>query len=510
MPALKRSAALIFLPALLWMPQASAQQQQQQQQQQQNSAAAPASVTVTGQRQAADVSEFLAAKSRVLGRKYASSCNFMSAYNPNEDDIVLNYMRDFNLTADGANPIASSSAAGPEVLRDSSPYGDAQSGAYNTMPVTGEGTETDRPDPTAPSVKCSGADRAFASGRNYIARKDKTLERAIAAYEKGDYKEAMTQFRENYNKLGYDIAALAIGKMTLQGLGTPADTAQAVTWLRKVTDARFSPTDRMRFDPRDPSAMSERAEAAMLLAKLHLAGVGVRKDARAARDYYELAADAGYVPATSMLGLGYLSGFAGDRNPSKAVKYLKEAAEAGYVPAMYQLGKVYYNGDDGVAKDLKLAGAWFAAAAKQGHAGAQYAAGRMYDLGESVAPDQKRAIAFYREAAVKGVPAAQNALATYFYTGEVVEKNLATARKLFNAAAMGGQRDAMFNLGVMTGSGEGGPKDLSTAYVWYSLAAASGHPNAGAALKEVAPRLSKEELAKADAILKPSQTALVK
>jgi TPR repeat protein len=500
MLALNRIAGMLVLPALLLSQPAGAEQQE-----------TTPSVTVAGKRQAADASEFLAAKSKVLGRKYASSCNFMSAYNPNEDDIVLNYMRDFNLTADGANSVASAGAPGPEVLRDSSPYGDAESGAYNTMPVTGDPAETAAADPMAPAVKCSGADRAFASGRNYIARKDKTLDQAIAAYEKGDYKEALAKFRENYNKLGYDISALTIGKMYLQGLGTPADTTQAVTWLRKVTDARFSPSERMRFDPRDPSAMSERAEAAMLLAKLHLAGVGVRKDARAARDFYELAADTGYVPATSMLGLGYLSGFAGERNPSKAVKYLKEAAEAGYVPAMYQLGRAYYTGEDGVTKDLKLAGAWFAAAAKQGHAGAQYAAGRMYDLGESVAPDQKRAIAFYKDAAVKGVPAAQNALATYFYTGEIVEKNPATARQLFNAAAMGGQRDAMFNLAVMASTGEGGPKDLSMAYVWYSLARASGHPNAAAALKEVAPRLSKEELAKADAILKPAaKTALAK
>jgi TPR repeat protein len=92
----------------------------------------------------------------------------------------------------------------------------------------------------------------------------------------------------------------------------------------------------------------------------------VEKDAREARKWHAAASDAGYAPATSALALGYLSAFAGDRNPSKAAKYLKDAAQAGYVPAMYQLGKLYYRGDDGVPQDLKLAGACFSAAAREG------------------------------------------------------------------------------------------------------------------------------------------------
>jgi len=449
------------------------------------------SVTVTGKRKMQDPAEFIAADSRVLGRKFASSCAYMSGYNPYEDDLYLDYIQGFHGLSSEV-----------DVIRDNAPMGDA-SNASSTLGSEFDESTRRGDNQMDPSVKCSNTDRRLAAGRNYIARKDKTLTLALNAYDSGNYREAMTQFKENYRKLGNEFSALMIGRMYLEGHGVPANTPQALDWLQKVVDQRFGPGDRMRFDPQHPELMSVRAEAAMSLAKIYLVGQGVPRDARKARDYYVVASDSGYLPANSMLGASYLSGMAGDKNPDRAVKYLKEAGEAGYAPALYQLGKAYYTGN-GVARDWKLAGAYFAAGARLGHPGAQLAAARMYDFGESVAPDPKRALGYYRDAAVKGVPAAQNALATYFYKGEVVEQNLETARKLFNSAAMQQQPDAMYNLAVMTRNGEGGARDLSMAYVWFTLAKQARYPDADAALADIAPQLSQAELAKADAILKPA------
>jgi TPR repeat protein len=130
----------------------------------------------------------------------------------------------------------------------------------------------------------------------------------------------------------------------------------------------------------------------------------------------------------------------------------------------------------------------------------------MYDFGESVPSDHKKALVYYKEAAVKGDRDAQFALGTFFYTGDTVAKDLATARKLFDAAAKQGQPDAMFNLGAMDINGEGGPRDLAMAYVWLSLAKAAGHESAADALKAVAPKLTAQDHAKADAILKPAKS----
>jgi TPR repeat protein len=61
----------------------------------------------------------------------------------------------------------------------------------------------------------------------------------------------------------------------------------------------------------------------------------------------------------------------------------------------------------------------------------------------------------------------------------------------------------MFNLGAMETNGEGGPRNLAMAYVWFSLAKAAGHQSADDALKSVAPKLTAQDHAKVDAILKP-------
>lgn len=363
-------------------------------------------------------------------------------------------------------------------------------------------------DGVEPAVKCGQNDRNFAAGRNAIARKDKSLEQAFDALDRKDYATALQQFNVAWNKVGYEEAALMLGKMHLYGMGTPRDSKQAVKWFREVAEARYDPAaDRLRFNPGNPGALNPRCEAAMTLAKIYLLGQGVPKDAGEARKWYAKAADMGYVPATNTLGLAYLSGLGGEKNTARGLAYLKEGAEAGYTVAQYSLAKAYYTGESGVPRDLKQAGAWFIEAGKGGSADALYAAGRMYDLGEGVAPDQKRALVYYKESAVKGNADAQAALATYFYAGQEVPKDLATARKLFNEAAMHGQPDAMYNLGVMSALGEGGPKDLAMGYVWLSLAKASANEAAGPALKAVEPQLTAQDRAKADAILKPAPKA---
>jgi len=450
-------------------------------------------VVVNGSRGGAPTADtVIAARNKVLSRKYASSCGFMSSPKAAEQDITLAYMRDFGMDG-GISDEA-------EHFSDRSPDGDASTMKDPTSLDTSTDADADS---NAPSVKCGAADRRFAAGRNAIRRKDKSLARGFEALDNGDYPRALQLLTTAYDKIGYEEAGVALAKMHLYGMGTPKSTEQAVRWLRKVTDARFDPSvDIMKFDPKDPQMMSARVEAAFMLARIHERGIGTARNPAEALKWYGKAVDYGFVPARNVLGQACLTGYGG-ADPRKALDYLRSAAEQGYVPAQYNLAKMYYNGDGGQPRDLKQAGAWFNAAAKAGYPGALFAAGRMVDLGEGVPADQKRAIVYYKEAAVKGDRDAEFALATFFYDGEVVEKNPATARRLFEAAARQGQVDAMFNLGAMTMNGEGGPADLGTAYVWFNLAKQAGHAQADAALKAITPRLSAQDRARADAILKP-------
>ncbi len=435
----------------------------------------------------------------------ASSCNFMNASDPMSEDIMQDYFNSFygdsrsgqDMNTDQTDP----NVAG-NTIKDNSPYGNASQGNSansNTLPgMRVEGLNV-------AEGGCGPADKAFAAGRNYIARNDHTLKDAFASFDAKDYPQAFRQFQASYDKMGYDQAAFMVGKMYLSGTGTARNTAQGIVWLKKVAEAKFAPKDAMPFNPADPMFMNTRIDATMTLAKVYMVGWDVPKDPKAVRHWYEKAAEYGYIPATHLLGEIYRTGYGVDKNMTKAMSYFKTAGTAGYAPSEYALGVIYYTGEAGVAEDKPLAAGWLVEAAKRGHPGALYAAGRMYDLGETVPEDPQKALVYYKAAAVKGYPDAENALGLFFYTGEIVPKDVDTARKLFEEAAKQGLPDAMFNLAVMYANGEGGPKDMALAYVWMQLAAASGNAQGAAGAAELAPKLTVDEQAKAESLLRPSK-----
>ena len=443
-----------------------------------------------------------------LDNRSAESCGFMNGYDPVNDDVVQDYLQSFYGTNDNANQTPDTDQTDPNLpgnhFKDTAPFGDAsQDNAANTNTLpgmqVGPGGVANMPDRAGP---CGPSDKAFAAGRNFIARRDTSLKEAFAAFDATDYPKALDLFHKSYTKMGYDSAALMEGKMYLAGMGTKADTAQAIIWLRKVTDARFSPLDVLRFNPDDPTYMNTRIDAAMTLAKIYTVGLGVPRDPQAARRWYMKADDFGYMPATHTVGQIYEYGYAGEKNLSRAVPYYKKAATAGYAPSMYALGELYLSGD-GVTADPKQGAQWLLEAAKRGHADALYAVGNMYDLGSVLPHDAQKAVVYYKEAALKEQADAQDAIGLMFYTGEGVGQDLPAARKWFDLAARQGQADAMFNLGAMLANGQGGDKNLMLAYVWLKLAQESGADKAGPAAMALEAKLTPDEGVKAEAVLKP-------
>lgn len=460
-------------------------------------------VRVTGQRNnGVDPSVVTAAKNKVLSRNYASSCAFMSGYSAAEDDVTLAYMRDFNMLDNPSNDA--------ERFSDLSPDGNAKTQSAGTALADPTADTASGLSSQTPGVACSGTDKRFAAGRNWIARKDKSLTQAFEAYETGKYIEARAKFEEGWKKLGYEEAAMMLGRIHLLGLGTPASTPKAIEWLREVVDARYDPVkDRLKFDPKRPDNINTRVEATLLLARIYLTGQGTKRDPVQAFKWWSKALDFGFEPAGTLLGQAYLSGIGTQVDIKPALAYLEAAGEYGDTTALYMLGQLYHHQlpkqPDGVPLDIARAGAYFGAAAKAGHVDATYAAAHMLDLGEgAAAPAPDRALVLYKDAALKGHPDAQNALATYFYRGEIVEKNLGTARQFFKAAAERRQPDAMFNLAVMLAQGQGGDRDLAAAYAWCSLSKRLGHEQAANALPLIAAKLSPEEKARANALLKPA------
>ena len=468
-------------------------------------AAAGQVVKITGVKSTptGESAKVFAAKRRVLRGTLAQKCALDSVYFSAQDDMdtyieQLEEMQEPGEISETGTPMPSPTL---QKFNGNAPYGDA-SNVIDSSSITGAAS-------TNAVGPCGIGDRRFASGRERIIRNDKSFAEALAQLDAGEYAKAAASLEVAYSKIGYPEAAVLLARLSLNGQGMPRSTDKALYWLDRAAGQRFDARrDTLRFNPKEPEAYNGMIEAALLLAKIHLQGIGgIKKDPLAARKWYGKAADFGFVPALNTLGLAAQAGVGGPKDIKQARSWFRKAAEEGYVPAQFNLARLYYAGGDGVARDYEQAGAWFAQAAKSGHARSLYAMARMYDLGEGVPANQAKAIVYYKEAALKLVPEAQNALATYFYTGEQVPKNLATARQLFNQAAMNGEPEGMFNLAAMLVNGEGGDKDLGMAYVWFSLARASGLERAGLALSQVEPKLSAQDRAKADAILKPSAGA---
>ena len=164
---------------------------------------------------------------------------------------------------------------------DLAPLGDVSDATTVRTIVAGDSTQVGRPVTTG----CSAADWRFAAGRNRIARNDRSLALGYEAYDNHDYARALDAFTTAWNKIGYDAAALMLARLHLYGLGTPKDGARAVAWLERIDTKPYGPADRMRFDPAQPTAMTPRVEAAFMLARMYERGMGVARDAARARTW---------------------------------------------------------------------------------------------------------------------------------------------------------------------------------------------------------------------------------
>jgi len=119
-----------------------------------------------------------------------------------------------------------------------------------------------------------------------------------------------------------------------------------------------------------------------------------------------------------------------------------------------------------------------------------------YDRG-----DYRTALREWKPLAEKGIARAQYNLALMYNNGQGVPKNYALARKWFTKAALQGHAGAQNNLGLMYVIGRGVPKNYALAYLWWSLSAARGNKVAAKNLKIVEKRMTRAQVAKAQALV---------
>lgn len=150
-------------------------------------------------------------------------------------------------------------------------------------------------------------DQRLRCGRRHIWTKDTTLRRGLDAFERQDYTAALDLFQDAYEKMGMKDAALMLAKMQMDGLGTPRNPAAAIRWLEEVADGRDALSDWMWFNPASLQGVTAPIEATVMLARIHARGAGVPPDPAQARHWYARAAASGVVlsgePEAVVLGL---------------------------------------------------------------------------------------------------------------------------------------------------------------------------------------------------------------
>jgi TPR repeat protein len=144
---------------------------------------------------------------------------------------------------------------------------------------------------------------------------------ALAAYKKGEYKEAFTLYEAEAKK-GDTTAQNALSYLYFNGIGTQKDSSKGLKWLKKA-------------------AQSGDARAAFDLGMMYLSGTNVKRDMKQAAKYLQIAADKKNAEAQYNLALMYYNGDGVKQDVKKAALLLEEAANSGHQGAKRNVGRVY-------------------------------------------------------------------------------------------------------------------------------------------------------------------------
>jgi len=215
-----------------------------------------------------------------------------------------------------------------------------------------------------------------------------------------------------------------------------------------------------------PEELSTEAGRGGLRAQLELAdryffGTGVETNLAKACELYAAAAKQGDARAQYLTGCWMMCGQDDLEQKLVGIGLMHKSAEQGYTQAEYELGSALLYPDDPstVAASAPEAAKWLQRAAEKGHGHAQADLGVCYSQGLGMPKDQRQAADWFRKAAEQGIP------------------------------------DAQYGLGVAYFRGYGVPVDYAEAYKWFSLAYDNKVPQATKALRILATKATKPQIA---------------
>jgi TPR repeat protein len=181
--------------------------------------------------------------------------------------------------------------------------------------------------------------------------------------------------------------------------------------------------------------------------------------------------------AMTNIGTLYNLGLGVKRDDKAAADWYEKAAQLGFVLAQYDLANLYYTGQ-GRSRDLKQSARWYLAAAKGGHAKSQFYLAQMYESGEGVDRDENAALQWYGKAADQELPEAEYKLGSMLIAGEGIDVNPVKGADLVLKSAEQRYTKAQILIADCYWRGRAVEKNPIEAYVWASQAVAdakAGH-----------------------------------
>lgn len=206
-----------------------------------------------------------------------------------------------------------------------------------------------------------------------------------------------------------------------------------------------------------------------VIGAMFLYGTGVKRDAGAAREWFEYGLAR---PGTQrgnalyMLGMMYFKGDGADQDRNKALELWRKAADEEHPAAMGLLGRACMEGKLGFDKDPASGRVLLEKAANGGNTPSSVYLGNIYAKGEGVAQDMKRAMKWYEQAASAGDARAQYIVGLAYLEGSGVPVDEGKAFNWLRLAAGQDHVNAMLMLSVCYSTGKGTPQDADMAEVW--------------------------------------------
>ncbi|GES58619.1 HCP-like protein [Aspergillus terreus] len=165
------------------------------------------------------------------------------------------------------------------------------------------------------------------------AEKDLDIQEAIRLHEVGELEKSTDMFRRLADPDGANnaLSQVLYGLALRHGWGCPQDSAKAVTYLSAAAanSASIESQALQAGMKKGGAAKGELVLAIFELGNCFRNGWGVAKDAVAARQYFETAANLGDTDAMNETAWCYLEGFGGKKDKFMAAKYYRMAEEKG-------------------------------------------------------------------------------------------------------------------------------------------------------------------------------------